>query len=94
MAETIDISEYKTGRIIGERDGLEKGGRIGFVEWAGDRSFKNVHPEPKVGYSIMVDFHRFAFTWLTSAIEEISDDGLTIKTKNSTYKIEYDGETL
>lgn len=79
--------DFKLGRLVREHDGIVKVGRIGFVEWGEDGSFVDIHTEPQIGFSIMVDPQRISFTWLTTPITEIGENGY-LKTGNSIYKLE------
>src|SRR5690606_35307014 len=90
----IDMSLYRSGQVKRQRDGLVKSGTIAFVEWDGADEFKALHPEPAVGRSIIVNPQfGLSYTWMTSIIKEVSEDGLTKTTNNSVYTIEY-GEDI
>lgn len=66
------VTQRLQGTLTREKDGLSYTGRIGFVEWAKEsREFKDLHPLPSIGYSIIVDPHRMDFTWLTTAITKM-----------------------
>lgn len=91
----IPVTQRLHGTLTRERDGLSHTGRIGFVEWAKDsREFKDLHPLPSIGYSIIVeDPHRFEFTWLTTVITQIEhfpeQNKYIFHTKNSVYTLIY-----
>jgi len=62
-----------------------------FVEWNENGTGKDLHDEPKEGYSFIMDPNPIDFTWLTTQITEILTDDeklLKFKTKNSTYTLE------
>ena len=73
------------------------GKQVRFVEWEskelGSR-YKQIHDEPQVGFSVIVDPQYLQFTWLTTPIVEIEDDTIdvgirciTFKTEKSSYKL-------
>ena len=84
--------------LVREHDGLTKrGDQVKFVEWSADElgsKGKQLHDEPQVGFSVIIDPHYFSYTWLTTTITEIESDVemgdhrcITFKTKNSSYKL-------
>ena len=68
-----------------------------FVEWSGEElgsKAKQMHDEPQIGYSVILDAHFLSFTWLTTPITEILNIGIgkecttyQFKTKNSEYTL-------
>ena len=78
-------------KLVRERDGLTHYGReMGWIEWNDDGTFKEKHDEPAIGRSLMLDPHRFSFTWLTTSITEIlenQDDYVKFRTRNSNYEL-------
>ena len=78
-------------KLVRERDGLTHHAReIGYIEFNEDSTFKEKHDKPAIGRSIMLDPHRFTFTWLTTSITEIlenQDDYVKFKTRNSNYEL-------
>jgi hypothetical protein len=68
-----------------------------FVEWSGEElgsKAKQLHEEPQVGFSVIIDPQYVSYTWLTTSITEIESDVefgdhrcITFKTKNSSYKL-------
>ena len=78
-------------KLIRERDGLTHYAReIGWIEFNEDSTFKEKHDEPAIGRSLMLDPHRFSFTWLTTSITEIlenQDDYVKFRTRNSNYEL-------
>lgn len=86
----VSLVNVATGRT-------KMGQQVKFVEWNDDGvgSFKQLHNEPAVGLSCIVDpQYGTAFTWLTSAITEVVDSVvssrtrcITFKTQNSEYKL-------
>ncbi len=81
--------------LIRERDGkMIPGTQVEFVEWNESKRFKQLHDEPAVGFSCIIDPQYIAYGWLTTEITEITSDvteaGLRcihFKTKNSNYKL-------
>jgi|688.fasta_scaffold00087_102 hypothetical protein len=62
-----------------------------FVEWNENGTGKDLHAEPQVGFSFIMDPNPIDFTWLTTKITEIVEDNekvLKFKTQNSTYTLE------
>ena len=78
-------------KLVRERDGLTHHARqIGWIEFKEDSTFKEKHDEPAIGRSLMLDPHRFSFTWLTTNVTEIveqRDDYIKFKTRNSNYEL-------
>ena len=72
-------------------DGLKKRSLdIRFVEFDETGVAKELHKEPKPGYSFLMSPFNAAFTWMTSVITEVitfSEDHIHFKTKNSEYKV-------
>lgn len=78
-------------KLVRERDGLTKQSKeVMWVEWNEDGTFKSKHDEPVVNRSlIMSPFNQF-FTWQTTSITEIVEEGdgyLKFKTQNSNYEL-------
>ena len=78
-------------KLVRERDGLTHYGReMGWIEWGYNGRFSELHKEPKIGLSCILDPHRISFTWLTTSITEIveeREDYIKFKTKNSNYEL-------
>ena len=78
-------------KLVRERDGLTHHAReIGWIEFKEDDTFKEKHDEPAIGRSLMLDPHRFSFTWLTTNVTEIveqRDNYIKFKTRNSNYEL-------
>ena len=78
-------------KLVRERDGLTHHAReMGWIEWNDDGTFKEKHDEPAIGRSLILDPHRFSFTWLTTSVTEIveqRDDYIKFKTCNSNYEL-------
>jgi hypothetical protein len=78
------------------------GAQVKFVEWNGEElgsRVKQLHEEPQVGFSVMLDPQYFSYTWLTTPIKEIESDVemgdfrcITFKTQNSNYKLYISGD--
>jgi hypothetical protein len=77
---------------------IHHGTQVKFIEWQGEElgsRAKKLHEEPQVGYSVIIDpQYRTQYTWLTTPIVEIESDVetetsrcITLKTKNSEYKL-------
>ena len=70
---------------------------VKFVEFEGDEigsRAKQLHDEPQIGYSVVLDPQYASYTWLTTPIKEIESDVemgsfrcITFKTQNSDYKL-------
>ena len=78
-------------KLVRERDGLTHYGReMGWIEWGYNGRFSELHKEPKIGLSCILDPHRISFTWLTTSITEIlenQDDYVKFRTRNSNYEL-------
>ena len=77
---------------------IHHGTQVKFIEWQGEElgsRAKQQHEEPQIGYSVIIDpQYRTQYTWLTTPIVEIESDietetsrCITLKTKNSEYKL-------
>ena len=92
QAELMGIDKNQLNwKLVRERDGLTKQSKdIKWVEWNEDNFFKADHPQPKVGYSLIMSPFNQYFTWQTTMITEIVEqrDGyVKFKTENSTYEL-------
>ncbi len=78
-------------KLVRERDGLTHYGReMGWIEWGYNGRFSELHKEPQIGLSCILDPHRISFTWLTTSVTEIleNQDGyVKFKTQNSNYEL-------
>jgi len=78
-------------KLVRERDGLTHYGReMGWIEWGYNGRFSELHKEPKIGLSCILDPHRISFTWLTTSVTEIveeREDYIKFKTRNSNYEL-------
>lgn len=73
------------------------GTQVKFVEFEGDEigsRAKQLHEEPQVGFSVVIDPQYPSYTWLTTPIKEIESDVktgnsrcITFKTQNSEYTL-------
>lgn len=84
--------KYKGYVLIREHDGkILHGSRINWIEWNDKGSAKQMHDEPAVGRSLILDpQHMYAYTWLTTEVAEIikvTSATVKFKTKNSTYML-------
>lgn len=84
--------EPKIFYLTREEDGKKIAGlSYKFVEWNENGTGKDLHDEPQVGFSFIMDPNPIDFTWLTTQITEILTNDeklLNFKTKNSTYTLE------
>ena len=89
----IPVTQMLTGTLVRESDQLSHTGRVAFVEWNENDGFKDLHPFPQVGYSIIIDPHRMDFQWLTTVIvsmEHFEDESKYVfHTRNSIYTLFY-----
>ena len=71
-------------------DGLTRTAyQVQYVEWNEDGTAKESHDDAQIGRSLILD-PRFNYTWLTTAITEIVEQGdgyIKFQTKNSTYEL-------
>jgi len=81
-------SKYTLKRL---NDGLTNvGSKIGWIEWSDEGRGKEMHDEPAIGRSLMLDPHVFNYTWITTSITEIVEQRegyIKFTTKNSTYEL-------
>ena len=73
------------------------GTQVKFVEFEGDEigsRAKQLHEEPQVGFSVIIDPQYASYTWLTTPIKEIESDttngcirSIAFKTQNSKYTL-------
>ena len=95
VCDECDSSMKNPVSLIRERDGkMIPGTQVEFVEWNESGKFKQLHDEPAVGFSCMIDPQYIAYGWLTTEITEITSDTtedtvrcIHFKTKNSNYKL-------
>jgi hypothetical protein len=76
---------------------IHHGTQVKFIEWQGEElgsRAKQLHEEPQIGYSVVLDPQYVSYTWLTTPIKEIESDVemgsfrcITFKTQNSEYKL-------
>ena len=79
-------------KLLRERDNLLNfGDQVGWIEWSEDGRYKQLHEEPAVGRSLILDPRSTPFyTWMTTKITEIvekKENYLKFKTTNSTYEL-------
>lgn len=83
-----DLFKYK---LVRERDGLSNvGHKAGWIEWSEDGKFKELHDEPAVGRSLILDPQRMSYTWLTTTVTEIleqKENYIKFATTNSIYEL-------
>lgn len=83
-----DLFKYK---LVRERDGLSNvGHKAGWIEWSEDGKFKELHNEPAVGRSLILDPQRMSYTWMTTTVTEIleqKENYIKFATTNSLYEL-------
>jgi hypothetical protein len=87
----LQVSGFKY-KLVRERDGLLNSGyQVGWIEWGEDGKYKQLHDEPAVGRSLIIDPASTPFfTWMTTTVTEIleqREDYLKFKTTNSIYEL-------
>ena len=58
---------------------------------------KEVHTEPKIGYSLIMSPFGLSFTWMTTSVTEIIEERenyVHFKTENSEYKLYYNPQDV
>jgi hypothetical protein len=80
-------------RLTRKKDGkVLMGEEAKWIEWSEDGKFKELHDEPSVGRSCILDPKRGPyFTWMTTSVIdfEISEEGsITFTTENNEYVLE------
>ena len=88
---TLEVPSYKY-KLLRERDNLLNfADQVGWIEWGEDGRYKQLHEEPAVGRSLILDPRSTPFfTWMTTTVTEIleqREDYIKFKTKNSTYEL-------
>ena len=91
--ETEESEPQFIFKLVRTNDGLIKEGNdIKYVEWEGGigSKAKDLHNNPAVGRSLILDSNKFSYTWLTTVITEIveqKENYIKFKTENSTYEL-------
>ena len=89
----LELSQVMVGTLVRERDGHTVTGRVAFVEWwPHNDKFKDLHAEPQVGFSIIVDPHRMEYSWMTTTITDFKQPAEGVyefETRNSKYTLTY-----
>jgi hypothetical protein len=88
----LNLDELFKYKLIRERDGLlNVGHQAGWIEWAEDGRFKELHEEAAVGRSLILDPKSApSYTWMTTAVTEIleqKENYIKFATLNSTYEL-------
>ena len=87
----LNLDEIFRYKLIRERDGLlNVGHQAGWIEWAEDGRFKELHEEPAVGRSLILDPQRRSYTWMTTTVTEIleqKENYIKFATTNSIYTL-------
>ena len=78
-------------KLVRERDGLTKQSKdIKWLEWNEAGTYKQTHPLPAPGLSLMMSPFNAFFTWQTTTVTEIveqRDNYIKFKTENSNYEL-------
>jgi hypothetical protein len=84
------IQMDKMYTLIRERDSLTlTGSNIAWVEWNDNGRSKHLHPDVKIGRSLLLNPGIY-YTWMTTTVVEIieeSEDCIKFRTKNSVYEL-------
>lgn len=87
----LNLDEIFRYKLVRERDGLTNvGHQAGWIEWSEDGKFKELHNEPAVGRSLILDPQRMSYTWLTTTVTEIleqKENYIKFATTNSIYQL-------
>jgi len=87
----LNLEEIFRYKLVRERDGLlNVGHQAGWIEWNEDGKFKELHDEPAVGRSLILDPQRMSYTWLTTTVTEIleqKENYIKFATTNSIYEL-------
>lgn len=87
----LNLDEIFKYKLVRERDGLSNvGHKAGWIEWNEDGTFKELHDEPAVGRSLILDPQRMSYTWMTTTVTEIleqKENYIKFATKNSIYEL-------
>ena len=79
--------------LIRENDGkVLSADKVRWVEWNDNGTSKELHEEPQIGRSLILD-PKFVYTWLTTTITEIVEQRegyIKFKTTNSIYELKYE----
>jgi hypothetical protein len=76
--------------IEGNSIPFKKGKKIGWIEWNSNGTFKEIHEEPDINRSLIIDPQYITYTWMTSVLTEViskSESEIEFRTKNSHYLI-------
>ena len=86
--ESIPLDKMYT--LIREIDSLTlNASNIAWVEWQDNGTAKYLHPDVKIGRSLLLD-PSINYTWLTTTVVEIMEerkDSIKFRTKNSVYEL-------
>ena len=77
------LARHNDGKII-------YGDKIGWIGWNDDETFKELHQKPAVGLSLIIDPHLWDYTWLTTQVTDIIEQGdryIIFQTENSKYEL-------
>jgi hypothetical protein len=84
----IDVDLFFSWRILRVDDGLEVvGNTISFVEFGESGRAKELHQNPAVGYSLLVDRGVWHTTVITELLDPMEGEVHRFKTENSEYVI-------
>lgn len=87
----LNLDEIFRYKLVRERDGLSNvGHKAGWIEWNEDGKFKELHDEPAVGRSLILDPQKMSYTWMTTTVTEIleqKENYIKFATTNSLYTL-------
>ena len=80
-------------KLIRERDSLTIGSnKIAWIEWSGNGTGKEMHEEPAIDRSLMLE-PSISYKWMTTTITEVVEQRegyIKFKTLNSIYELIYE----
>ena len=83
----VTLTKKESGEIF-------RGEIVKFIEFDENGKFKAMHDKHQVGFSCIINPQYMNYTWMTTPITEIIEEGwdmqtdiLVFKTKNSTYEL-------
>lgn len=86
----IPIGELKYTLVRYHDSLIKRSEKILWVEWDEDGKFSETYGEPAIGLSLLMSPFNDCFTWLTTPVTEIVEQGenhLIFQTNNSKYEL-------
>ena len=79
----IKLTREKDGKVL-------FGSKLKWLEWDASGGLEASHDAPALGRSLILDPHRFTYTWLTTTVLAFQETptGFTFQTENSNYILE------